>query len=188
MSLLNTLTETESLSIANIASTVTLKKDELIISKGDRNEKDFFVESGIIRAFLIDEEGNEKSTAFFQEGEFMSTNTLRTKNGISIYNYQALNNAKILVFDSKKLKNFLSASKKLIELGKQIKERESARVNNRDECLIQVNATDKYLKFIQFYPFLEAKVSQRYIASFLGITPVSLSRLKKLMIEKTVIN
>jgi hypothetical protein len=90
-----------------------------------------------------------------------------------------------LVFDSKQLKDLLSENKKLVEIGKAIKERELTRLMNRDDCLMQVKAIDKYLKFINFYPNLERQISQRYIASYLGITPVSLSRLKKSMMMQT---
>ena len=109
----------------------------------------------------------------------MSTHTLRTTNGASICYYQALSHTKLLVFDSRQLKQLLSENKKLIQAGKEIKEKEMVRLANRDECLMQVKAVDKYLKFSKFYPTLESKISQRFIASYLGITPVSLSRLKK---------
>jgi CRP-like cAMP-binding protein len=185
MKILKSINENEWSSITNIGTTIHLKKDEIIVRKGDKSSKEFFLESGIVRGFLVDEEGNEKSTSFFEEGEFMSTQSLRTKKGISLYNYQALCRTKLLVFDSKQLKDLLSENKKLVEIGKAIKERELTRLMNRDDCLMQVKAIDKYLKFINFYPNLERQISQRYIASYLGITPVSLSRLKKSMMMQT---
>lgn len=185
MKMLSSLNEAEWSSLTNITTVVHLKKDEIIFRKGDRSNKEFFLESGIVRGFLIDEAGNEKSTAFFEEGEFMSTQSLRTQKGLSIYNYQALCRTKLWVFDSKQLKDLLSQTQKLVEIGKDIKEREQTRMMNRDDCLMQVKAVDKYLKFISFYPNLERQISQRYIASYLGITPVSLSRLKKSMMMRT---
>ena len=147
-----------------------------------------FLEEGIVRGFLIDEDGNEKSTAFFQQGEFVSMLALRTQNGFSLYNYQALSPVKLLLFDSKRLKRSLSESKTRIVLGKEIKERESRRLLDRDECLMQVKAAEKYRKFVGYYPSLEGKISQHYIASYLGITPVSLSRIKKTLNTRTVNN
>ena len=182
MNSLIALSEKEWSSIIYIATTTYLKKDELIFRKGERCDQEVFLLNGIIRGFIIDEEGNEKSTAFFQEGEFLSTLSLRTQKGVSIYNYQVLCTTKVLVFDSNELKQLLSETKKMNELGREIKERELTRLGNRDDCLMQVKALDKYLKFLQFYPNLEKQISQRYIASYLGITPVSLSRLKKSMI------
>ena len=167
-------------SILALGTAISLKKDEMIFQKGDRCNKEVFLVSGIVRGFITDDRGNEKSTSFFEAGEFMSTLSLRTQNGISSYSYQALCAAQLVVFDSKQLKEFLSKTQKLTEIGKAIKERELTRLMNRDDSLMQVKAVDKYLKFQQFYPNLERHVSQHYIASYLGITPVSLSRLKKI--------
>lgn len=186
---LATITSTkEWSSIQAIATKVKLKKEELILYKGERTDKEIFVESGIVRGFIVDESGNEKSTSFFRQGEFMSTNTLRTHQGISICNYQVLCSATLLVFDSNELRQLLSETNSMIEVGKQIKERELVRLSNRDECLMEVKAVNKYLKFIHFYPDLESRIAQRHIASYLGITPVSLSRLKKSLLSGTVIN
>jgi CRP/FNR family transcriptional regulator, anaerobic regulatory protein len=185
---LSTITHTKEWnSIRAIATEVKLKKETLFLGKGDRSDKEIFVESGIVRGFIVDESGNEKSTSFFRQGEFVSTNTLRTLHGISMYNYQALCPAVLLVFDSKELRQLLSETNSLTVLGKQIKERELMRLSNRDECLMEVKAANKYLKFIAFYPDLESRISQRHIASYLGITPVSLSRIKKILLSGTVI-
>jgi len=188
MDILTLIDEKEWSAITTLASVINLKKDELIFRKGERSNKEVFLENGIVRAFIVDEDGNEKSTAFFQQGEFMSTQSLRTLGGVSRYSYQALCPTKLLFFDSKQLKDVLSETQKLIALGKNIKERELIRLDNRDDCLMQARAADRYMKFVTFYPRLEGQISQRYIASYLGITPVSLSRLKKTMIAKTVIN
>ncbi|WP_300666315.1 Crp/Fnr family transcriptional regulator [Fluviicola sp.] len=185
MKILSSVNEEEWDSIRAIGTTMHLKKDEIIFRKGDRNSQEVFLETGIVRGFITDEEGNEKSTSFFEEGEFMSTQSLRTQKGVSIYHYQALCRTTLLVFDSRQLKDLLSETKKLAEVGKVIKEREQTRLMNRDDCLMQVKAVDKYQKFIAFYPHLERQISQRYIASYLGITPVSLSRLKKSMLVRT---
>ncbi|GGF06369.1 Crp/Fnr family transcriptional regulator [Flavobacterium limi] len=185
MKIINSLNEDEWVSIKNIGTIFHLKKDQIIFRKGEHNDKEVFLVNGIVRGFIIDENGSEKSTSFFEEGEFMSTHSFRTQKSVSIYNYQALCRTKLLVFDSKELKDLLSGTKKLHEIGKAIKEREMTRLMNRDDCLMQVKALDKYQKFITFYPNLERQISQRYIASYLGITPVSLSRVKKSLLSQT---
>lgn len=179
------MNENEWSSIKNTGTAIHLKKDEIIFREGDKTDTEIFIESGVIRGFIVDEAGNEKSTSFFEEGGFMSTLSLRTQSSLSAYNYQALCRTKLLVFNSKQLKDLLSKTKKLSEIGKAIKERELTRLINRDDCLMQIKAIDKYQKFIKFYPNLEKQVSQHHIASYLGITPVSLSRLKKSMLMQT---
>ncbi|MCG8326276.1 MAG: Crp/Fnr family transcriptional regulator [Chitinophagales bacterium] len=164
--------------LINIATPITLKKEALITQSDERFNKEVFVEKGIIRGFIIDEAGNEKSTSFFIEGGFMSTTSLRNNNGHSLYNYQALCYSELLYFNAAEIRHFFSRNKVLTQIGKDIKEREIQRIRERDSCLLQTNAKDKYQAFISHYPNLESFISQKHIASYLGITPVSLSRIK----------
>lgn len=175
---LGPISPTDWQAFTNIAQPRSFKKETLLIRENERFDQEIFIEKGIIRAFIIDEEGNEKSTAFFQEGEFMSTASFRNKAGLSLYNYQTLCASQLVFFDSPTLKAYFSQHKHLIQLGKQLKEKEMARISSRDKCLLQVKAKDKYLEFLKCYPDLERHISQKYIASYLGITPVSLSRIK----------
>jgi|GEM_PF-1794414 len=156
-----------------------LKKAEVFIHANSRFNKEIFIETGVLRSYIVDEHGNDRTTAFFTGGEFVSTNTFRTINGRSSCFYQALGPASIRLFDSHKLKSTLSDNNILSLLGREIKEKIINRINQRDECIAQVKATDRYLKFIEYYPDLEHKISHHYIATFLGITPVSLSRVRK---------
>lgn len=175
--------------IKALAKEQQLKKEEILLVEGERADHEVFILQGVVRAYRVDEEGNEKSTAFFQDGAFMSLSTMRSKNGLSTYNYQALCNTKVVLFPAKPIKDLLSATKQLTTLGKNIKDTEMSRLSERDECLLQVKATDKYRKFLLSYPKLEQVIAQRHIASYLGITAVSLSRLKKeLAIAEGVIN
>lgn len=155
-----------------------LKKEEDLVKQDSIFNKEVFIEEGIMRACIIDDEGNEKSVAFFQAGEFMSTSTLRTKNGRSIHHYQAMCKTNVLLFEPQELRTFLSKNNALSAIGKAIKENEIERMNNRDKCLLQVKARNKYLNFLKYYPNLEMSISQKHIASYLGITSVSLSRIK----------
>ena len=156
-----------------------LKKDELFIRKGQHLDSEIFIEKGIVRAFIVDDDGNEKTIAFFEEGEFMNSLTLRTSQWKSLHYYQALTCTTTIQLSSTNFKNFLSSNKQLSAVGKLIKEREVERLNKRDLCILQVRGVDKYLNFKKFFPNIEKDVSQKHIASYLGITPVSLSRLKK---------
>lgn len=157
----------------------TLKKGEILVQKNARFNQEVFVESGILRAFLVDEEGNEKSTGFFLEREFMGMSTLRTKNGCSIYDYQALSPASVVLLDATKFRSVLGKSPKLTALGRLLKEKEKDRLLARDECLLQMKGIDKYQKFSTCYPGLEDLISHQHIASYLGITHISLSRIRK---------
>lgn len=186
---ITSISEEDFQAIMAIALVQKLKKEEVFLIEGERANQEIFVAQGVVRALIIDEEGNEKSTAFFQAPSFISLATLRSKKGLSSCNYQALCHTTILSFHSKSLYTLLSGSQQLTALGKAIKEGEMVRLSERDDCLLQVKAVDKYRKFLIAYPKLESLIAQRHIASYLGITPVSLSRLKKeLAVAASVIN
>ncbi len=178
ISSINTIYSEEWEKIMNMGKERRLKKEENLVQQDSIFNKEVFIKEGIMRAYILDDDGNEKSIAFFQEGEFMSTSTLRTKNGRSIHHYQAMCKTNLLLFEPKELRTFLSKNNALSAIGKAIKENEIERINNRDKCLLQVKARNKYLSFLKYYPNLEMYISQKHIASYLGITPVSLSRIK----------
>jgi CRP-like cAMP-binding protein len=169
--------------------TITLGKTDILINANSRFKKEVFVQKGVVRAFIVDNDGNEKTTAFFRKNEFISMNSFRSKNGLSLYTYQALNPTSLILINTDKFSILLNQLEKLKRLVKEVKGKETIRLSNRDECLLQVRAEEKYIKFRQFYPNIESDIAHHYIASYLGITPVSLSRIrKKLGISETINN
>ncbi len=165
--------------LLSLVNSGNLKKDELFIRKGQRLDSEVFIEKGIVRAFIIDDDGNEKTTAFFQKGEFMNSLAWRTSQQKSLHYYQALSSSVVIQLKSAEFKDLLSSNKQLSAMGKLIKEKEIERLNKRDLCLLQVDGMNKYLNFQRFFPTIEKVVSQKHVASYLGISPVSLSRLKR---------
>lgn len=175
--------------ICELGTIEIIQPGTLVITKDELNYNEIFIEKGVLRSYLIDDEGNEKNIAFFDSEQFISQNTLRTKNAHSLYYYESITNSKIITFNSKKLKALLSSTKGLSVIGKHIKDLEIDRISKRELCLSQKKARDKYQYFLKHYPNLEKVVSQKHIASYLGITPVSLSRIKKnLYLEESVNN
>lgn len=157
----------------------TFSKDEMAIRQGAPFNKEVFIESGIVRAYFIDEQGNDKNVAFYEDGAFMSTNALRCRDGLSVYNYQALTDVKWLEFDSDSFFDLMERYSDLFNLAKKVKELEVDRLNKRDACLMQVSAEEKYDQFLKQYPEIENRIPHYHIASYLGITPVTLSRIRK---------
>lgn len=163
-----------------LSEVVDLKATHSISSLNQRSFDEIFILNGVVRAYLIDEEGNDRTSAFYFNGSFMSTNALRTLKKLSIYNYQALSDTKLLIFNSKKLKDFFSKTTILNSLGFKIKELEKERLWKRDSMLLQVNSAERFKKLVEHYPKIETQVSHKYIASYLGVTPVSFSRIERI--------
>lgn len=176
--------------LASMGERLHLKKAQTFLHSMQYTPHEVFLLKGTVRAYLIDETGNDKTTAFYQEGTFMSTHTFRTLNGNSIANYETLEDCELVLFKSTDLKSFFAQSPLLQQLGYTLKEQEKRRLANRDETLLPQAGIEKYKKFQEYYSGLEHKISHKYIASYLGITPVSLSRLRRSIriADKSVIN
>jgi len=176
--------------LASMGEVLHVKKAQTFLHATQYTPHEVFLLKGTVRAYLIDETGNDKTTAFHQQGAFMSTHTLRTLNGNSIASYQTLEDSEMVLFKSADLKSFLAQSPLLQQLGYTLKELEKRRLANRDETLLPQANIEKYKKFQEYYPGLEHKISHKYVASYLGMTPVSLSRLRRHIrtADKNVIN
>jgi len=162
----------------------SILKNEIFINQGSAVNTEMFLSDGIIRAYFVDDQGNEKSTAFYQGEAFISTSALRSKNSYSIYTYQALTDISIYTINSKIFSELINKYPELMKAAKYVKEKETERLNRRDECLMQVSALEKYRNFIEYYPKIENIIPHYYIASYLGITPVTLSRIRSSKMKK----
>ncbi|MFK7848532.1 MAG: Crp/Fnr family transcriptional regulator [Rhodothermales bacterium] len=149
------------------------------IRAGDVPKKMAIVLSGLFRYLYIDSEGNEYTKAFMPEMSFLTSYSSMIRGEASYYFIEAMEASEILVFsyqDWNALKNTSPAWKdlliKLLEKGYGAKEK-------RERDLLLLDAETRYRNFCEAYPGLESRVKQKEIASYLGIKPESLSRIKK---------
>jgi CRP-like cAMP-binding protein len=156
-----------------------LHKNDFLIFEGEKFEKEVFIINGIIRSLKTDINGNEFTTAFFHKNNFMSISSLRNKKGGSISAYQSLTKTSIIIFDAIEFRKLVNKDSELMQLAKNVKENEIKRMEIRDNCIMQISGIDKYISFKREYPFIEEQIPHYYIASYLAISPVTLSRIRK---------
>lgn len=156
----------------------SLSKNEYFVHVDDMPQKFGYVNEGVFRVFCIAEDGNEKTMAFRSEGQFIAPYTPLLYDQKLWYSIQALTDCDIYYISISDYK-FLSKNhicwdvlekNYIIELFKEKEERERS--------LLMDSAESRYKNFIENHPKLTQRIQQNYIASYLGITPVSLSRLK----------
>ncbi len=182
----NTLNDIEFDQLIDEAKIETHNKGNVLIQYNEISKFEIFVEEGTLRSFVPNNQGSDKTVAFFCQGEFINTYNLRTIQGRSIYNYETLNKSKIILFESKRLNRFFQATKKLNAMAEKIIKIEAKRFYKREKCIAPINAKDKYFTFLKYYPQIEQFIPQLYIASYLGITQESFSRLKKQLIIESL--
>lgn len=140
-----------------------------------------FVLKGLFRYVYISEEGKEFTKAFMPERSFLSSYSAMISKTASYFFIQALENAEIL---SISYDNWLKLKKlnpkwnlllvQLLEKGYAVKEK-------REREFLLLDAECRYRIFLEEFPSLENRVKQHMVASYLGITPIALSRIRKKM-------
>ncbi|MDU2674018.1 MAG: Crp/Fnr family transcriptional regulator [Clostridium sp.] len=159
------------------------QKGELILRMGEPMSKVYFITKGIARSYYIDMQGNDVTKSFIKEYDFCMGESLFS-NTISQEGFEALEDIVALEFEAKKLKEYLLSEKVLTDI--YIKKLEETIIYkmNRENGFQTKSATERYLEFKRSYYEIENRVNQSCIASYLGISPVSLSRIRRTIKEE----
>lgn len=164
--------------MTNLLTPLQVDKNEYFIMQGDRPERLAIIVSGIFRVYCITESGDDKTLAFRTKGMALAAYTPFLENKKTWFSIQALEAGElvyILLDDFKKLTRghpcWEKATKEyFIQLYIEKEEREKS--------FLTENAKTRYLRFKNKNPELEKRVHNFYVASYLGISPVSLSRIR----------
>lgn len=147
--------------------TITIKKGQILQHKGDLNSLVYNVQSGLLRSYTIDQKGKEHIFMFAPEGWIMADSA--ESNVPCDFFIDALEDSVVVTTD----KSFKEQKPSINALANRI-----AVLQKRVIMLMSASAIERYEHFIETYPDLTQRVSQRMIASYLGITPEALSKVK----------
>jgi len=154
-------------------------KGEMILMKGEVSSHVYFVLEGLLRSYSIDSKGKTHIIQFAPEQWWLSERNGILFNEESEFFLDAIEATKAVVLP----KDFMNEAAKVVPC---INDLNSKMLNNairfmqkRINMLLSATAEERYLDFIKLYPNLTLRVPQWMIASYLGITPESLSRVRK---------
>lgn len=157
----------------------SFKKSEFLLSQGETCLASFFVESGLLRQYGIDSEGKEHILQFAPEGWFVSDrDSLYFKTPAS-YFIQAIEDTSVLLIDEVFMRRLTNSHSNFAEFNNKLLHNHIRQLTNRIYKLLSASAEERYLAFTKTYPDISLRVPQTMIASYLGITPESLSRVRK---------
>ncbi len=154
-----------------------LNKNEHFSKEGQLTTDLGFIHSGILRIYYLNDRGEEWNKHFLQENDFVASSISPEKK--SITNIQALTQTIILCIP---YSEFASLSTKYEEINLFIQKLTFSyleKKQDREIRLLSEKAINNYLAFKKVYPDLENKIQHYHIASYLGITPTQLSRIRK---------
>jgi CRP-like cAMP-binding protein len=156
---------------------VEMNKNEYLVREGDRVHYGYFLEEGLIRVFY-NKEGNEYNKTFFIPGMFPTPITALLSDTLCQLNFQALLPSQLIRFSYRGFRALFEDHRCLESMMLRIMEQEWIKKEAHDIRMVTNDATANYMIFREQYPELENLIPQYHIASYLGITPVQLSRIR----------
>ncbi len=152
-------------------------KGQLLIQQDEIADFICYVNKGLFRTYLT-RNGKEINTEFFFENSFMSAFTSFLSEKPTALNIEALEDSTLFYISKSLLEDLYVKNPVWFALGKHIFENEFIKKCKRESSFLQHNATERYLVLLQQYPLIETSVSLSHIASYLGIQPETLSRIR----------
>jgi CRP-like cAMP-binding protein len=178
------ISEDELNNFLNQAIAKTFKRQEIVSRVNAIPNEIFFIKKGLIRVLITDNEGIEHTVHFALENQFISDYSNFMQKQPSFYTLQALEETEVIVLPRAAIewgyKNLQEGQK----MGRLIAEYYFIYNDNRIKNTYSRTPKQRYDSITEVFPNIHNRVPQHMIASYLGITSVHLSRLKKAEIPK----
>ena len=169
--------EEEKLIIASFTP-LRLAKGDFFLREGNICKYVGFINKGLVRYFVL--KNDEESTfEFTKEGEFIADYFSFNRQTKSIQNIEAIEDCELLVIDHIKLHKIFNNTPNGNYLGRQIMEHRFDVMVNQLLAVYMQNSEQRYQKFVDEYADLIQRIPQYLIASYVGVQPPSLSRIRR---------
>ena len=152
---------------------------EHLLYPGSTEHELVFVADGLLRFYYLSKDGVESNKAFVTGGNFAGPLAAAALNLPVIYGVEALEHTTLLAADFDAFTALFEEHPVFDRFGRKLAELILTRKELRTRSLLQQSATERYVEFRKQRPDLIGRVPQFHIASYLGITEASLSRIKR---------
>jgi CRP-like cAMP-binding protein len=169
--------------IKTLFTPLHLRSGEYFLEEGKVCKHVGFIESGLVRYFLIDD-GAEKTVYFSKENEFVSNYQSFLPKKPSNTNIQAIEETYMYFISYDNLQRLYEKIKGGERFGRLAIEQIFVNSIEQSKSLYKDPPETRYRQFLEMYPDLVQRLPQYYIASYIGIKPESLSRIRKRMVAK----
>lgn len=173
------LSETDKELIVSLVRERKIKKGQFLSHEGAISRCTNFVIEGSIRTYFIDLNGQEHIVQFAIEGWWISDLNSFIMQVPATFNVQAIEDSTVLELAYENLEMLYEKIPKLERYFRILTQRAFVAFQQRIIQNISMTAEDRYLSFVKKYPKIEVRIPQRLVASYLGISPEFLSKIKK---------
>lgn len=156
-----------------------LKKDMFFLQEGEKSSEIAIIIKGLFRSYYIDKIGNDITKYFYDEGKVLFSYAAYLCRNESMYYIQALEDSEILVARISDFEKIVEGNYQLLLFYKKMIDSFLLMKEEHANSFKLLNSVERYNQFLNAYSGLEKRLKQCHIASYLGITPVSLSRIRK---------
>ena len=165
--------------IAEKLQRIELKKGSFLLKNGEKVTDQYYVESGCLRTFFIDESGKEHTLQFAIHDWWISDFTAFFSEEKAILNIEVLQDSVMYRVSKNDMDVLFSQVEGLNAFFRKKMERAFASFQKRILANLSQSASQRYLDFVENYSNVEQQVKNYHIASYLGITTETLSRIRK---------
>ncbi|AWV98446.1 Crp/Fnr family transcriptional regulator [Arcticibacterium luteifluviistationis] len=158
---------------------VSFSKNDFLLREGQTANNYWFVESGFIRSYVIDTEGNDITTNFFSVGDIVIDWPSFFLRNPTRENIQALSDCICWQLDFDTFQQLFHSIKSFREQGRTTLVGSYFALKRHSISMIADRAKDRYIRLLKEKPHIVQNVSLKQIATYLGITDTSLSRIRK---------
>ncbi|OOQ60798.1 Crp/Fnr family transcriptional regulator [Mucilaginibacter pedocola] len=165
--------------VVKLAHSKKLAAGDIYINKGSTQQKLGYIRKGLIRAFHLKENGDDLTLLLQWEGKFIASHDTIILQQPSRFIYQALEDTVLMELDYAKVEPILNHNPRLSATQATFLRSMLAESMARVESFVLLSPEERYLQLVREKPDIVNRVPDKHLATLLGITPVSLSRIRK---------
>jgi CRP-like cAMP-binding protein len=173
------LTDEEKLLIQETFKVKRLRKKQYYLQEGDVSKYIGFITKGAMRMYSVDQKGHEHILGFGLENWWMGDYESFSMLTPSRYNIDAVEDSELLLITNTQMQELLDKVPAMAEMVKLLDRRRNIATQNRIHAAISLTAEERYRDLQETYPAFTQRFPQNMIASYLGISPETLSRIRK---------
>ena len=153
-------------------------KNNLLFQAGQENRYEYFLLDGLLRSFILDEKGNETTVGFHSAPCAVTPCIARSEYSRSLVSCEAVQTSRVVRFLENDLLDLMRKDENASLWGNRVMQAELVRRSKREWSLAAESGAQRLERFEKEHPDVASVVSAKIIATYLGITPVTLSRLR----------
>ena len=170
--------------IEAVSQIVSIAKNEVLMQEGTPWIYNVFVCSGLMRSFTVDLYGNECTTGFSPENYWTGDRESLMNGTPARFNIDAIEDAEVILIEKTNFDKLCKNIPQLNDLVNAILQRSFIVSQNRIQANISYTAEEKYQHFLDKFPSIANRIPQHMIASYIGITPETITRIRRAASKK----